>query len=107
MKQILPILIILFSSCVTYTYKLVEPIESNSLSMENDTMKISFSMAPKKVKKINFHLENKLNTPMKVIWDDASVSVMGRAFMYIVCTIVIDFLKIGATSKFLNQILRF
>jgi hypothetical protein len=84
MKLLALLPIITLTSCATtYTYKLAEPVESNSLSMENDTMKISFSMAPKKVKQIDFHLENKLNTPMKVIWDDASVSVMGSTYKII------------------------
>jgi len=71
----------LFFSCTycKYEYILTAPVRNNNLFYENDTMKLTLNVNKANVSFINFKLENKLNVPFKVIWDDISIAVDGNS----------------------------
>lgn len=53
------------------------PIKSNSLIFENDSIKFILYLTESNVQSIQIDVFNKLNTPVKIIWDDASISLNG------------------------------
>lgn len=60
-----------------YIFSMVHPVASNELVFCNDSIEISFNM---RETRIEFSLYNKLNKPLKVDWQSASVVIAGEAF---------------------------
>src|SRR5688572_5146262 len=83
MKYTLPLLlIILLTSCAKtlfYSYKstMTPATISDSLTYENDTMKIKFALEPKQ---LGFRIDNKLNDAIHIKWDEASMSINGTSY---------------------------
>lgn len=67
------------NSCIVtkYAYMMESPIKSNSLIFENDSIKFILYLTESNVQSIQIDVFNKLNTPVKIIWDDASISLNG------------------------------
>jgi hypothetical protein len=62
---------------VDYTFVLVKPAESESLVFEDENLKIAFEVSRKA---INFSLTNKIDTALKIDWNQVSyVDVDGKA----------------------------
>lgn len=69
----------LYSCTTTYMYdvKLKQPVISDTLMYQNDTMKIRFSFEETSLKIL---IENKTNQGIKINWDEASMSVNGKSY---------------------------
>lgn len=82
MKKILLFLMsaIIIEGCQSaeYTFKMTQPVPNDQLVYENDTLKIGLSISKINVRTIEFSLHNKLQVPLKLIWDDMSISFDGN-----------------------------
>ncbi|SFW16822.1 hypothetical protein [Chitinophaga sancti] len=58
-----------------FHYFLKEPIVDSSLVYNDDTLSIAFSINESQ---INFTIKNKLNDPIRIKWDDASLVINGE-----------------------------
>ena len=82
MKRVFILLTPLFllTSCASYKYSykvfLENPIKSNQLFYENDTLSASFKFS---VKGLSLELYNKIDEGIRINWDELSVSENGNA----------------------------
>lgn len=61
---------------VSYKYEMVSPKLSSLLFFEDSSISASFIISSNE---IDFTLKNKLNDPIKLIWDEASMVVIGSS----------------------------
>lgn len=64
-----------FGQVYTYDVRLEQPVQSEDLKFENDSVAISFAL---NADNIGLKLLNKLNDAIKINWKDVSVSIDGR-----------------------------
>jgi hypothetical protein len=59
-----------------YEFLMILPVESSTLRYEDSNITSSFVIGGKE---IDFSIENKTKSPLKLIWDDASLGIFGRS----------------------------
>lgn len=80
MKQLIAIFsLALLTGCATaylpnyrLGYTMIEPIQTESMRFEDSVLAIHFSVNENNIR---FIMTNKINTPLKLIWDDAAIAV--------------------------------
>lgn len=66
----------LYGNTYRYDYVMVDPAGDSTLRFEDDNLRFDFTITNQEV---DFVVKNKSNTPLKLIWDEASMVVFGKA----------------------------
>ena len=59
-----------------YEFEMTLPTASNTLTYEDSNIASTFQIGSKE---IDFSITNKTKSPLKLIWDDASLGIFGRS----------------------------
>lgn len=83
MNKLFLLVFLFLTSCAHFNYELISPTPVDVMTAEDDSSKVSFWIPVSEPRFINFTFTNKLDIPVKIMWDDASMSLNGYTYKII------------------------